>query len=185
MWHRKYLEDFYIEIIQAFTLLGQINPNRVFLTGYSAGGDGIYHMAPRMADWLAGAAMMAGHPNNVNLLNIRNIAFSIQVGALDSAYKRNQHAHTYIKKINDLQNKYGGYEHWSEVHEKKGHWMNKEDAKIFPWLFEHDRKPYPNFIIFKQHPRRTKDVFYYIRIGETKIKSDMNETLVFKNGNTF
>ena len=65
MWHRPYLEDFLIEIIQAFTITKIVNPNKVFLTGYSAGGDGIYHMAPRMADWLAGAAMMAGHPNKV------------------------------------------------------------------------------------------------------------------------
>lgn len=42
-----------------------INPNKVFLTGFSAGGDGIYHMGPRMADVLAGVAMMAGHPNGV------------------------------------------------------------------------------------------------------------------------
>lgn len=59
-------------------------------------------MAPRMADNIAGAAMMAGHPNKVDLLNIRNIAFSIQVGALDHAYKRNELGTSYIKKINEL-----------------------------------------------------------------------------------
>lgn len=54
-------------------------------------------MAPRMADNIAGAAMMAGHPNKVDLLNIRNIAF-----ALDHAYKRNELGTSYIKKINEL-----------------------------------------------------------------------------------
>lgn len=63
MWWKSYLEDFLHIIIQAFVLNGLANPNRIYLTGYSAGGDGIYHMAPRMADELAGAAMMAGHPN--------------------------------------------------------------------------------------------------------------------------
>ena len=33
-------------------------------------------MAPRMADHFASAAMMAGHPNNVDLHNIRNLPFS-------------------------------------------------------------------------------------------------------------
>jgi hypothetical protein len=47
-------------------------------------------MAPRMADYLAGAAMMAGHPNGINLMNIRNIGFSLQVGGDDSAYNRNR-----------------------------------------------------------------------------------------------
>jgi hypothetical protein len=37
-------------------------------------------MAPRLADHLAGGAMMAGHPNGINEMNIRNIGFSIQVG---------------------------------------------------------------------------------------------------------
>jgi hypothetical protein len=43
-----------------------------------------------IADWLAGAAMMAGHPNNVELYNVRNISFSIQVGGKDAAYNRNE-----------------------------------------------------------------------------------------------
>ena len=60
-------------------------------------------MAPRMADLICGAAMMAGHPNDVNLLNIRNILFSIQVGELDHAYKRNIWAAKYIEKLNELQ----------------------------------------------------------------------------------
>lgn len=82
------MEDFILEIIRAFTLNGIVNPNKVFLTGYSAGGDGIYHMAPRMADYLAGAAMMAGHPNKVCLFNLRNIHFSIHLGEHDKAYNR-------------------------------------------------------------------------------------------------
>lgn len=52
----------------------------MFLSGYSAGGDGIYHLASMMADYLAGAAMMAGHPNHAEIYNMRNLAFSIQLG---------------------------------------------------------------------------------------------------------
>jgi poly(3-hydroxybutyrate) depolymerase len=44
-----------------------VNPNKIFITGYSAGGDGVYHLASMVADWWAGAAMMAGHPNNTEL----------------------------------------------------------------------------------------------------------------------
>jgi hypothetical protein len=90
MWWRPYMEDFILKVIRAFVFKDIVNPNKVFLTGFSAGGDGIYHMAPRMADYLAGAAMMAGHPNNVELENVRNIAFSIQVGEQDKSYNRNE-----------------------------------------------------------------------------------------------
>ena len=67
-------------IVQCFTIMGMIDNNRVFITGYSAGGDGIYHVASMMADVLAGAAMMAGHPNRADVYNLRNISFSVQVG---------------------------------------------------------------------------------------------------------
>ena len=41
------------------------------VVGYSAGGDGVYQLAPRMADSWAAAAMMAGHPNGVSPLSLR------------------------------------------------------------------------------------------------------------------
>lgn len=80
MWFKDYIDDFLLEIVRAFSVNDIIDVNKVFLTGYSAGGDGIYRLAPRLADYLAGAAMMAGHPGGINLMNLRNIAFSIQCG---------------------------------------------------------------------------------------------------------
>ena len=53
-----------------------VNPNRVYIMGRSAGGDGIYQVAPRMADRFAAAAMSAGHPNEASHLCLRNIAFA-------------------------------------------------------------------------------------------------------------
>ena len=53
-----------------------------------------------MADQLAGAAMMAGHPNNAAIWNLRNIAFSVQVGQLDHAYDRSNWCKAYIEKLN-------------------------------------------------------------------------------------
>ena len=65
MWFQGYLPDIYNIVIKGFVLSGLVNPNKVFISGYSAGGDGAYHLASMMADSLAGAAMMAGHPNGV------------------------------------------------------------------------------------------------------------------------
>lgn len=77
-------------VIRGFVMKEMVNSNKVFVTGYSAGGDGVYHLAPMMADYWAGAAMMAGHPNGVELFNCRNFNFSIQAGGKDEAYNRNQ-----------------------------------------------------------------------------------------------
>jgi poly(3-hydroxybutyrate) depolymerase len=65
MWFKDYLPDFFNIVIKGFVLTGLVNPNKVFISGYSAGGDGTYHLTPMLADWFAGGAMMAGHPNGV------------------------------------------------------------------------------------------------------------------------
>ena len=66
LWHQDHIDAFFACFIQLADVFEDINTNRVYLTGYSAGGDGTYQLAPRMADWLAGAAMMAGHPNDAS-----------------------------------------------------------------------------------------------------------------------
>jgi len=43
-----------------------------------------------MADSLAAASMMAGHPNDASPLGLRNIGFTIHVGALDNGFNRNK-----------------------------------------------------------------------------------------------
>lgn len=53
--------------------------------------------------------MMAGHPNGINFMNIRNIAFSIQVGGEDNAYNRKNEAIKYIRMLNQLGQNYGGF----------------------------------------------------------------------------
>ena len=89
MWWKDYIVDYFTIITRAFVLNGIVDPNRVYVTGYSAGGDGVYNLGPMMADQLAGACMMAGHPNNAEMDNLRNTTFSIQAGGKDGAYDRN------------------------------------------------------------------------------------------------
>ena len=73
----------YDRLIQSMIYLYQADPDRVYLLGFSAGGDGVYQVAPRMADRFAAANMSSGHPNGVSLRNLANCPFSIQVGVRD------------------------------------------------------------------------------------------------------
>lgn len=132
--------------------------NRVYIMGYSAGGDGVYQLAPRMADRLAAAAMMAGHPNETSPLGLRNVPFALQVGGRDSAYKRNTIAAEWKKRLAALREKDpGGYEHFVKIYPKKGHWMDQEDAVAITWMSKFTRNPTPKRIVWKQdnvtHPR--------------------------------
>ena len=55
----SHIDHFFDRLIQGAVHVMGANPNRVYFMGYSAGGDGVYQLAPRMADRLAAASMMA------------------------------------------------------------------------------------------------------------------------------
>jgi poly(3-hydroxybutyrate) depolymerase len=94
--------ELYDKLITYMILCWDVDPNRVYLLGYSAGGDGVYHIAPKMADRWAGANMSAGHPNGVSLVNLYHVPFVIQVGECDSAYNRNKVGAEYGLKLREL-----------------------------------------------------------------------------------
>ena len=47
MWLLPYLDGFFDELIQSAVDVMGVNPDKVYITGYSAGGDGTFRMAPR------------------------------------------------------------------------------------------------------------------------------------------
>ena len=151
LWHEAHMDPLFDRLIADLVVLEGVNPNRVYLLGYSAGGDGVYQLGPRMADRWAAAAMMAGHPNSASPLGLRNVPFAIQVGANDGAYRRNAVAADWGKKLDALQAEDpGGYTHFTELHEGKGHWMGMEDRKAIPWMEKFTRDPRPGRIVWRQ-----------------------------------
>jgi poly(3-hydroxybutyrate) depolymerase len=158
LWHEGHIDRMFSRLIEDLIVLEDVNPDRVYVMGYSAGGDGVYQLAPRMADHWAAAAMMAGHPNGVSLLSVRNVPFALQVGGNDAAYDRNKVAADYGRQLDALQkDDPKGYEHFVKIHEGKGHWMNLEDKAALPWMAKFSRNPVPERVVWKQtgavHPR--------------------------------
>lgn len=125
-----------------------MNPNKVYVLGYSAGGDGVYQLVPRMADHWAAAAMMAGHPNGVSPLSLRNVPFALQVGSDDAAYNRNKVGKEYGEQLAKLRtDDPKGYEHFVKIHEGKPHWMGGEDKVALPWVAKFARNPVPEKVV--------------------------------------
>ena len=85
LWHQGHIDGFFQRVIENMMLFEDVNPNRVYIMGYSAGGDGVYQLAPRLADRLAAAAMMAGHPNETQPDGLRNLPFTLHMGANDGS----------------------------------------------------------------------------------------------------
>ena len=144
-------DAFYEEIIHMAVAHLGVNPDKVYLMGYSAGGDGVWRLAPRMADHWAAASMMAGHPGDVSLLSLRNLPFMIWCGELDAAYDRNEECAKRIAEMDALQAADPeGYVHEGHIVKGKEHWMDLEDAAAVPWMAKYKRNPYPDKVVWQQ-----------------------------------
>ncbi|MEL7239087.1 MAG: polyhydroxyalkanoate depolymerase, partial [Planctomycetota bacterium] len=171
LWHQPHVDELLDRVIADMILFEGVDPNRVYLTGYSAGGDGVYQLAPRMADRFAAAAMMAGHPNDASPLSLRNLPFAIQMGASDAAYNRNTVAAAWGEQLDALQaDDAGGYTHKVDIYDGKGHWMDGEDAAAVAWMGQFTRDLRPGRIVWKQDDV-THDRFYWLKVDKPKAGS--------------
>jgi len=166
LWHEGHVDALLDRLIAGAVVTQGVNPDRVYLLGYSAGGDGAYQLGPRMADRFAAAAMMAGHPNEASPLGLRNLPFAIWCGGEDRAYDRAKVAADWLAKLAELAAADpGGYVHSGKVVPGKGHWMDLEDAAAVPWMAGFTRDSWPRSVVWRQddvlHRR-----FYWLEIPE-------------------
>lgn len=170
MWFKPGMDEFFEMLIQAAVATMDVNPDKVYLMGYSAGGDGVWRMAPRMADRWAAASMMAGHPGEALQVSLRNTPFMIWMGENDSAYDRNKLAVKHGAIMDSLQQADNeGYIHETHIIKGKGHWMDRVDAAAVPWMAQYKRNPYPNKIVWRQE-EVTRPAFYWLSVPEKECR---------------
>ena len=170
LWHESHIDTMFDRLIEDLIVLEDVDPNRVYLMGYSAGGDGVYQLAPRMADRFAAASMMAGHPNDASPLGLRNLPFSIHVGAVDNGFDRNKVALEWEGKLAALRaGDLEGYVHWVKLYEGKAHWMDGQDAAAVPWMQQFTRNPLPAKVVWKQG-NTTHERFYWLAVEAAAAK---------------
>lgn len=183
LWHQAHIDSHFDRLIENLVVFEDVDPDRVYLMGYSAGGDGVYQLAPRMADRFAAAAMMAGHPNEASPLGLRNLPFTIHMGGNDTAYNRNQTAAAWEKMLAGLRTKDpAGYPHLVTIHAGKGHWMDGQDAVAVPWMMQYRRDPFPKRVVWKQDDV-THDRFYWLAVDAGQRKGG-REIVATRDGQT-
>jgi len=166
MWFKPGLDSLYEHLIEFCVACHDVNPDKVYLLGYSAGGDGVWRMGPRMADRWAAASMMAGHPGDVSLLSLRNTPFMIWCGALDAAYNRNEECTQRGIQMDSLYHADPeGYIHETHIVEGKPHWMDRVDTAAISWMYRYTRNPYPRRIVWQQGDRMHRN-FYWLTLPD-------------------
>lgn len=179
-WNLHFVDEsypLYDKLIENMVVYEGVDPNMVYLTGFSAGGDGVYQITPRMNDRFAATNMSAGHHNWIRFDNLYNTPMLIQMGEYDGAYKRNTVAAENYLQLNDLQKKYnGGFAHDLFLHLGGSHnswndndanerlysvisnpkaWLDSKDrsshkvnSNAITWVSKYKRNPLPKKIVW-------------------------------------
>ena len=186
LWFHEGIDPLYEQVIRMCVAYLNVNPDKVYIMGYSAGGDGVWREAPRLADHWAAASMMAGHPGDVGLVNLRNTPFMIWCGGEDAAYDRNTRCRERGEEMDALQKADPqGYIHKTTIVEGAGHWMNRVDTAAVAWMANYKRNPAPKNIVWKQEEVLRK-CFYWLeapegsiaRGKEVRLSTDKNKIVI-------
>lgn len=182
----------YDRMIENLIAFEKVNPNKIYLLGFSAGGDGVYQIAPRMPDRWAGANMSAGHSNGVSLINVFNTPFLMQMGEMDTAYNRHKVAAQNYSSIQGFDQKWPGYRYELFLHKGGGHnswrdndplgrpqevildprlWVSQSNREstmsntnAVEWLSQYERKSIPEVITWDLATFANRPVSYGARL---------------------
>ena len=120
----------YDRLIENMLAFEHIDPNRVYVLGFSAGGDGVYQIVPELADRFAAANMSAGHPGGAEATNFLHVPLLLQVGEWDKAYKRHLVTVDFYKTLRKLSQQFPGmYRHQLFLHARRYHNFLDNDPK--------------------------------------------------------
>lgn len=183
MWFQAPIDPLFEELIRTAVVICGVNPDKVYLIGYSAGGDGVWRLAPRLADHWASATMMAGHPGEAMLVNVRNMPFGIWMGGEDHAFNRNTIAAEKAAELDELQrNDPEGYIHDAHILEGLPHWMKRQDTLALPWMAQYTRNTRPAKVVWRQE-EVTRKAFYWLEAPADELAHGKCVTASIK-GNT-
>ncbi|CAG8754245.1 14974_t:CDS:2, partial [Dentiscutata erythropus] len=178
LWHRPEIDPMFDRIIENMVIFEGVNPNKVYLTGYSAGGDGVYKLVPRTADRWAAANANAGHPNDASQLGLRNTPFTIHAGAEDVSYNRNRVAQEWADEFTNLRS-----EDPNEIYKNMGHNLQRKEKAALNWMTQYTRNPIPNRVVWWQDSI-THDRFFWLELPEDQIRK-YTKVIATRNGQNF
>lgn len=202
-WGDEITEKFVLELIERMKCTQKIDTNRIYLGGHSMGGYGTWTIGGRNADLFAGLMAFAGaatpYRDKANkkiiegiqegiLPNLRNVPIYVYHSKDDPQvdYETNEFA---VKELDKLQKEHGGYVHFFESTNGKGHAF-PDPKPAMEFIHKNARDPRPKKFLW-QPMRKWKRMFYWlwwddpepgaIVVAEIKAKNEIEITVTIKN----
>ena len=149
---------------------GDIDPDRIYITGISEGAYGTQRLASFFADYLAGGGAMAGGEplKNAPAENLANTPFSLLTGDHDSGFYRNTLTKYAKDALDSLSSAHDSlYVHNVQLLQGCGHAINYYTTT--PWLAAHKRNPYPKYVAWEDFEMDgcRRDGFYNLFVNES------------------
>ncbi len=134
-------------LIRQFLLFAEVDPDRVYALGASHGGYGAFVIGPKMPDRFAAvhASAAAPTPGETRSENLRDLHFTVMVG--DNAYGRADRCRAFVKEIEGLKARCGGYPGGIAIRPGVGHSVPDRDM-IAEMLKSGARSPHPDRAIW-------------------------------------
>ena len=210
-WNLHFVSESYpaiARLIEDYIIFRGVDPNRVYLIGFSAGGDGTYQLPQKLAHLLGACSPQGGHPNGVSTINLCNCPIYMACGEKDGAFKRNQVCIDYYNKIMGQNGKYlgnyiakvevvGGSPHSFQCWKKPrksffngSKSLSQTNETAFTFMYSHVRNPHPTDISLdtkaflsplRNYYTQRGNTFYNIEVG--KNPSDIIQVQINYNNN--
>ncbi len=170
-----YVYPLIANLIEEFLLFGDVDPNKIFIMGYSHGGYGAFAIGPKMPDRFAAVHASAAAPTDGETTpkTLRSVAFTYMVGEKDTAYGRIERCRKFneaiLKLRGDDTNSYPAA--MSEI-AGNGHTGLPDRDKIKE-MYSHVRNPVPTALTWFMTDKVIKD-FYWLHSPSPSKKQEIN-----------
>lgn len=132
-------------LVRQFLVFGDVDPDRVYIMGYSHGGYGAFAIGPKMPDLFAAIHSSAAAPTDGQSAaqNLMNTRFTFMIGEKDTAYGRAKRCKAFASAIEKLKSTHKGrYPVDMEWKAGRGHGGLPDRNKIKD-MYGWKRKPRP------------------------------------------
>lgn len=156
-------------LIRQHIAFGDIDPNKVFIMGYSHGGYGAFAIGPKIPYRFAAIHSSAAAPTDgqTSAKTLRNTRFTFMVGEKDTRHGRRKRCEKFAAQIKEL--KEANQEHYPVefmYKEGLGH-GGLPDRDMISKMYEHQRDPAPKHLTWQMTDSVVKR-FFWLRTATPK-----------------
>jgi transglutaminase-like putative cysteine protease/predicted esterase len=161
-FYDDYVPPLIVNLIRQILLFGDVDPDKVFIMGYSHGGYGAFFIGPKIPDRFAAVHASAAAPTDgtISPKNLRSTRFTFMIGEKDNAYGRRERCEKFNKEVEQIkQANPGDYPVEMEFKEGYGHGGLPDRDKIKA-MYPYTRNPVPRHVTWELTDSHIKQMFW-------------------------